>query len=326
MPTDLTPLDLLAAASRRWQIDLIRLRPDLALAGSPERTAWRSVVETADSRLFVLEKIPSPVYGRKRRIAETLQWLSDNGLQQIVTGLPDVDSETISLIHVGRWHGLWQLIPYVAGVNLDRPAYTLDGWRGEAAADFLIDLDNICKKHHAEPDHAFFSIADYCQDRFATLTDRHPDIAAVFRPFMDHLAVHFFPIHDQLPMGFCHGDFHPLNIIWGEQDIRVVIDWEFCGIKPEIYDLANLFGCLGIEDPRSLTGAFAGRLINRLRKANIFSIASWNALPDLMIAIRFAWLSEWLRKNDDPMIGLEADYMALLIKHRNKWILQGGER
>ena len=295
------------------------------MAGSPERTAWRSVVEAEDSRLFVLEKIPSRVYSRKRQAATTLQWLSDHGLHQIVTYLPGRDDETICLINTGMWHGLWQLYPYVRGIDLDRTAYALDGWRGEAAADFLIDLDSICRKHHAESNNAFFSIAVYCKNLFTTLTNRHPDIAAAYRPFMDHLEAHFFPIHDQLPMGFCHGDFHPLNIIWGEQDIRAVIDWEFYGIKPELFDLANLLGCLGIEDPHNLAGPFAGGLIQRLRDADIFSGASWNALPDLIVAIRFAWLSEWLRKNDAPMIGLEADYMALLIKHRDKWIHWGGE-
>jgi Ser/Thr protein kinase RdoA (MazF antagonist) len=182
---DLNPQDLLAAASLRWARNLVRLRPDLVLAGSPERTAWRSVVETEDGRLFVLEKIP------------------------------------------------------------------------------------------------------------------------------------FFPVHDRLPTGFCHGDFHPLNIIWGNTEIRAVIDWEFCGTKPETYDLANLLGCLGMEDPQSLDGPFAGQLIQRLRKAGIFSDTSWQALPDLMLAIRFAWLSEWLRKNDRPMIRLEADYMALLLDIRS---------
>lgn len=177
--------DLLSAASRRWGIRLARLRPDLALAGSPERTAWRSVVETDDGRLFVLEKIPTRVYGRKKRITETLQRLVGHGLKQTVAYLADFDAEAISLIHQGAWHGLWQLSAYVAGVDLRRPAYAMDGWRGEAAAAFLIQLDAI-----------------------------------------------------------------------------------------------------------------------------------GNRYPVLVLAIRFAWLSEWLRKNDRPMLGLEADYMALLVKSR----------
>ena len=316
----MSPTDLLVAASRRWGINLVRLRPDLALAGSPERTVWRSVTEANDGRLFVLEKIPSRVYARKRRIAATLHRLVDHGLQQVVAYLPDIDGEAIALINEGGWHGLWQLCPYVAGTPLKRPDYVMDEWRGNAAADFLIQFQNICNDHHFARDEAPFSVVTYCRNLFATIADCHPELTAAYRPFMDHLEAHCFPIHDQLPMGFCHGDFHPLNNIWGRQDIRAVIDWEFCGIKPEIYDLANLLGCLGMEDPRGLTGPFADRLIHRLRKANIFSDASWNALPDLMLAIRFAWLSEWLRKNDRPMIRLEADYMTLLLRHRSTLI------
>jgi homoserine kinase type II len=320
LPTELSTQHLLSAASGRWGLDLSHLRPDLTLAGSPERTVWRSVVEALDGHLFVLEKIPSNVYDRKRRIAATLQQLVDNGLQEIVSYLPDVDGEAISLINQGTWHGLWQLCPYVAGEDLNRPTYAFDGWRGDAAAAFLIQIDKICSIHTSDRSGESFSIAAYCRRLFTTLAERQPEIAAQYRSFMDHLEENFFPLHDRLPTGFCHGDFHPLNIIWGEQAIRAVIDWEFCGLKPEIYDLANLLGCLGIEDPRSLAGPFAMRLIFHLKKAGIFDQASWKAMPDLMLAIRFAWLSEWLRKNDRLMIRLEADYMALLLKQRTALI------
>ncbi len=316
MSVELNARSLLSAASRRWGIHLSHRRLDLALAGSPERSAWRSVVAADDGRLYVLEKIPSPVYQRKRRIAASLQRLVAHGLRQVVAYLPDIDGEAIVLIHEGTWHGLWQLSPFVAGVDLNRTTYGLDGWRGEAAAQFLMDLNRMPTDHHAETDGTPFSIVAYCRNLFARLVDRHPTIAATFRPFMNHLEAHSFPVHDRLPMDFCHGDYHPLNIIWGEKSIRAVIDWEFCGIKPEIYDLANLLGCLGMEDPRNLTGPFAERLIHCLRKAGIFSDASWQALPDLILAIRFAWLSEWLRKDDRPMIGLEADYMALLLSRQ----------
>jgi homoserine kinase type II len=35
-------------------------------------------------------------------------------------------------------------------------------------------------------------------------------------------------------------------------------------------------------------------------------------LIEFVIAIRFAWLSEWLRHEDREMIALETDYMNLL--------------
>ena len=294
----------------------VRLRGDLSLAGSPERTAWRSVVETSGGRLFVLEKIPSKDYGTKRRIAEMLQQLSDRGLQQVVAYRPDAGGEFIHLIN----HGLWQLCPYVGGVVLDRPAYAMDGWRGDAAADFLIRLIAAGRQTPMAFEPSSFSIPAYTRGLFTTLSTRNPEIADRYRPFMAHVEKSLFPVVERLPMGFCHGDVHPINIIWGDRSIRAVIDWEFCGIKPEIYDLANLLGCLGMEDPQSLDGPFVHRLINRLRKAGIFSDESWIALPDLIIAIRFAWLSEWMRKDDREMIQMEADYMALLLEHRPYWL------
>jgi homoserine kinase type II len=113
------------------------------------------------------------------------------------------------------------------------------------------------------------------------------------------------------------GTLHPINIIWGNRSIRAVIDWEFCGTKPEIYDLANLLGCLGVENPQSLDGPFVHQVIRRMRTIRRILWPELGALPDMMLAIRFAWLSEWLRKDDLPMIRLEADYMALLLEHRS---------
>ncbi len=66
----------------------------------------------------------------------------------------------------------------------------------------------------------------------------------------DEFRLSFFTGENSI--SFCHGDLHPLNVIWGEKSIRAVIDWEFSGIKPEIYDLANMLGCLGMEDPANL--------------------------------------------------------------------------
>lgn len=313
MQLQLNENDLLAAISRQWEMSVVRLRPDLPLAGSPERTAWRSVVETAGRQLFVLERIPSKIYGRKRRIAGTLQQLSDAGLGQVAAYLPDAGGEFIPLIG----HGLWQLCPYVGGVVLDRPAYVMDGWRGDATAEFLIRLHAICSENSAAFETPPFSIIAYNRDLFAALSQRQPKVADHYRPFMDHLEKQLGPVHDRLRTCFCHGDTHPINIIWGNRSIRAVIDWEFCGTKPEIYDLANLLGCLGVENPQSLDGPFVHEVIRRMKQSGVFSGRSWAALPDMMLAIRFAWLSEWLRKDDLPMIRLEADYMALLLEHRS---------
>ena len=301
--------DLLADISRQWGLELVRWREDLPLAGSPERTSWRCVAEGKDGRLYVLEKIASRVYDRKRRILSTIRQLDAFGLRPLAPYLPDNTGETIPLID----HGLWQLCPYVAGIDLDRPAYAMEKWRGDATAEFLIRLNEIFSQQCLTLSPPVFSLSDYIRDLFTVLSKSEPATATRYRPFLDHLERNLFPTMEKMPLGFCHGDYHPLNIIWGRRTIRAVIDWEFCGVKTEAYDVANLIGCLGMEDPRSLSGPFVSRLVHRLRDSGIYAEESWKALPDLMLAIRFAWLSEWMRKNDRPMIQLEADYMSLLL-------------
>ena len=106
------------------------------------------------------------------------------------------------------------------------------------------------------------------------------------------------------------------QLIWGSHQIKAVIDWEFCGFKPEIYDVCNMIGCLGMEHPSSLKGELVMDFISMLREQSTISELSWRLLVDFIVALRFAWLSEWLRKEDEEMINLELDYMNLLIENK----------
>jgi homoserine kinase type II len=146
----------------------------------------------------------------------------------------------------------------------------------------------------------------------------NPDTAEELRPVFSFLESRFMKNHDQLETAFCHGDFHPVNVIWGDADIEAVIDWEFCGVKPAIYDAANLLGCLGIEAPESLTGPFALAFIRRLKDSGLFSEFSWQSLLPFIVAIRFAWLAEWLRKKDTEMIEMELVYMKILVNNETQ--------
>ena len=119
-----------------------------------------------------------------------------------------------------------------------------------------------------------------------------------------------------MPVAFCHGDLHPLNVIWGPGDIRAVIDWEFCGLKPAVYDLANLIGCVGIEEPQALGGMLVHTAITRLMDEGALDENCWAHLPPFVVAVRLAWLSEWLRQRDGGMIELEHRYLRLLIDHQ----------
>jgi len=140
---------------------------------------------------------------------------------------------------------------------------------------------------------------------------------------LKYLKESFFEISSQLPVSFCHGDFHVLNIIWDERDLKRVIDWEFCGFKPELYDVANMVGCLGIEEPNCLVGPLIKMFIRSVRAESGETFAcesSWKYLHELIVANRFAWLSEWLRKGDQEMVDLELTYLRLLIDYREEII------
>jgi homoserine kinase type II len=78
-----------------------------------------------------------------------------------------------------------------------------------------------------------------------------------------------------------------------------------------------LIGCIGVEYPQSLTGELVKSFIADIKAAGIISKTSWKYLVEFIAALRFAWLSEWLRQKDTEMIALELDYMRLLIKNKN---------
>jgi homoserine kinase type II len=209
----------------------------------------------------------------------------------------------------------WQASRFVPGTTLHRPGYVFDKWRGEAMAAFLIHLHkrsrNLPKPLLTPP----FSILAYIDTLKHQIRDRETKLFESLTPVLGYIENHLAPVHDTLPTAFCHGDFHPLNLIWAESHIKAVIDWEFSGTKPEGYDAATLIGCIGMETPEALTGPLVTAFVERLKAAAILSEKGWLALPALTIAIRFGWLAEWLRNRDTEMIELELVYMNLLMHH-----------
>ena len=130
--------------------------------------------------------------------------------------------------------------------------------------------------------------------------------------------------HENLPVRFCHGDYHPLNVIWSIKGINAVIDWEFLGYKPEIYDIAMIIGCLGMEKPQSLTGDLVFEFVKHLKESGLITEKSWASLFEFVLALRFAWLSDWLKRSDHEMIDLETVYIKLLLNNRKIFIRSWG--
>jgi homoserine kinase type II len=296
-----------------WGVDLKNIREDINITGSPERTDFRVVIEDSKNNLFVLENISKNLFERKKLIAESLSFLNDKDLNTT----PYLKSKNNIFIELFA-DKYWQLIPFVKGISLDRPSYLFDSWRGEVAANFLINLKEKSQNISGFKKDNTFSLANYVHELTNSIKTHNKDIYKKITPIIDYLNNNFFTIHDQLPIAICHGDYHSLNIIWGDKKIETVIDWEFLGYKTEGYDVANMVGCLGIEDPIALIDGSTKDFIKRLKDNNFLTDKSWENLVDMVIALRFAWLSEWLRKDDLEMINLEINYMNLLINSKNK--------
>jgi len=297
-----------AEAARQWNLAVRRVRRDLQIAGSPDRCELRLVIECDAGRLYVLESLFEADAGHKLEIIACLNFFSEKGMTAIVPYLPSENGKYI----VNSGGRLWQLSPFVGGVPLARPQYVWDGWRGEVMADFLIQQNALSRDIPYLKTLSVFSITDYIQKLITQIQAHAPHVLTGIGPVLRFIEKRFMKAHDRLPVSFCHGDFHPLNVIWSPDGIHAVIDWEFLGIKPQLYDAANLIGCIGIEDPNALLGNLVRRFILGLKQSQWISSAGWDVLIEFVIAIRFAWLSEWLRHEDLEMIALETDYMNLL--------------
>jgi homoserine kinase type II len=297
---------------RAWGLELGRVREDVPIAGSPDRCEFRTVVEDAGAKLFILESVRAADVERKKGIARTLASLAGRGLSAVRPYVPTGEDEYLAF----RNSAFWLLSPYIEGVPLARPEYAFEDWRGPALAGFLTDLRDRARGVQLFESAPSFSIVPFIRDLARTVERREPLLYLRVRPALVHLEQDFMAAHDRFPVRFCHGDYHPLNVIWSEKGIRAVIDWEFLGFRPELFDAAMMIGCLGMEDPQSLTGDLVLSFIERLKASGAAAAPSWAHLFDLVLALRFAWLADWLKRSDAEMIELEAVYIKLLLDNR----------
>ena len=296
----------------RYGLRFGRTREDLFMAGSPERCEYRVVVQDGERRLYLVEQLARETLPRKRLIAQTLAHLDEEGLAGVV---PYLRNEAGAFV-TSYGPTFWQLRPYVTGEPLPRPGWVRHAWRGRTLARFLVNLRTTSAAIPYHDGQDSFSIVEYINELMVSIETNRPGLSERLELVLAYLRRELFAIHGTLPAAFCHGDFHPVNVIWAKHGIAAVIDWEFCGLKPDLYDVANLLGCVGIEEPAALTGALVNELIPVVRDVGIISSESWPHLLPYMVALRFAWMSEWLRRSDEKMIELELVYMGLLMDRR----------
>ena len=134
-----------------------------------------------------------------------------------------------------------------------------------------------------------------------------------------------FPYLKYLNKWFCHGDFHPGNLLWKDRKLNAVIDWEGSCYREELFDLAYFMGCVGMDDPANLQSPWAeSLLLGFVRNANPTKLG-FLLLPELVLATRVAWLSTWLSHEEDLVIAeQEIAFIKILMEEldnlRSVWL------
>lgn len=284
--------------------------PQLFPAGSPERTVQRAVLGGDDGRRWVVEGSAMQKMAARQCQAETLQELSRRGVPHLLPWQKTSGGDW------GRvWGGLyWQMRRWADSLELPRDAYGRQAWRGEAAAAFLTALRRAGEVPPAVSRQPF-ALFPYIDRLLLLIRADQPALHADLLPLRRELEP-FRRATAELPAGFCHGDFHPGNLLWGEQTVLAVIDWEFMGYKPEGYDAANFLGCAGMDEPEFLTGALSAGFLRGLHQGGVLSPASWEWLPEMLAALRFAWMREWWWKKLPKMMVQELDFIWLILDNR----------
>lgn len=298
---------------KNWDINFFDINTDVSFYGSPERSDLRLAITDNKNNIFVLEKIKGEIKLKKEIIARKVFELKKNNPNLKIN--PYLLNKTNKFV-VDFENDIWLLSNFIENKKLNREKYLDEVWRGKVMADFIIEL-NKASTFFKLDNEEIFSLPKYIEKIKKDMEIFHPQEKEKLNNIFNYLEKNFFPVYPNLTINFCHGDFHPVNILWGEDEIKSVIDWEFCGFKPEMYDVANMIGCLGMEDPQTLKKEISKLFIKKIKNANIFQNISWNYFFDLVLAIRFSWLAEWLRKNDEEMIKLEIIYMHLLLDNKD---------
>lgn len=292
-----------------WDIDSDQIRSDIFIPGSSERCVQRYVVEDGAGEFWVLERLFPRQHEQRERIGRALAVLREADMP-VLYYQPGPGGDHV--VQVNGYH--WQLAPYVPGDTLPQPDFVDHPERGEALADFLIGLRTQgaqIREFDQEPD---FDLPGYAGELMEAIKPRNPELWQALVPIREALAP-FFEAWNELPRCLCHGDFHPLNVIWKGRGVAAVIDWEFAGQRPVLYDVANCLGCVGIEDPQALGNGLAPAMLKKMHEAGALDRVSFDLLPHLLLGLRFAWMSEWLRRKDVEMQELELEYMNLLVRN-----------
>ncbi|MFP4520693.1 MAG: phosphotransferase [Fibrobacterota bacterium] len=255
---------------------------------------------------FLLEKIRPEEAEYKEDTARIMSSLKNMGLDRIHPYCEFGEKD-----HVFKTsEGFFQIRPFAEGSPPERPAFIHDLEKARNSSAFLNELYALKNAPEAAAKRVFIFSA-FLKGFREKLQTNSPELLSETKTELDFVLKIIPDAEKASPAVFCHGDFHPLNIVWKGDEISSVIDWEFCGYKHPLFDAAHFIGCCGFENPEFLFSPFVKSF-----SANLAFPQDMKAkIPEIILAGRFLWLSYWLALRDEDLISLEKEYISLLFKN-----------
>ena len=305
-----------------WKIEEARLLEGAGFLNEHSNKKFRKIFEDNEGEKYLLESISAEKIVEEEERCRYLELVAQGGSElKIISYLKNSNDnyfEKYEDFFVG-------VVKFVDGVAIDQFKYLDECWRAVVAANFLIDLSEASSKTSTK-NIALFSLKNFINDFVIKMekynNKEYLEVQSIFK----YLEKDFFLKYDDLPKSFCHGDFHIFNMIWNNKKLLAVIDWEFSSYCVEFYDAAFFVGCLGMENPAYLKKNIVLKFIKKLQESKKYKEESWKYFFDLFLAIRFLWLAQWLKFNNQEMIWLEIDYLNLIFNNKEeilkKWNLK----
>jgi len=274
------------------------------------------VLENWDMKTTKVEELKAP----RNPFSRSREWIVDNEyLLKYTKFRPkplDLPKEIPHVKFIGKTvekDGFYQLFPFIE-------AKAIDYKKTETAEQ----LGNIIGH-----------ISSIKSKGYKPISEKIDNIKCCVKPSVDFdrayamLENRLFPYLPYMELRFSHGDFHPANILMQNSKVEAVIDWEVAGMREELYDLAFLLGCMGMDHPNNLKGGFAKKLIQTVRSYKPTKLVV-SLLPEMMLATRLAWLFIWQQRDEDIKIEeQEQEYIRIIMDNlddlRRLWLGFAGE-
>lgn len=282
---------------------------DADIYGAPSRMAGRAVVLDKKGDRYLIEKHHFWNLEKKQEISENIDIIHNSGFLSCTPYLKNRDGKSVCEYK----DRAWMVQPFIENDILKRPDYLDDGIKGKNAAAALLKLYKVTANKKMNDIIESFSLSTHTENMISKIKSSYPEIHNEIKDVVIIIEQLFNRSIKDSRLIFCHGDYHPLNILWRGGEIISVIDWEFSGYRPALTDVANIIGCAGFENISAFDRDFVKEFMNAIENSGFFSDSELNSLMLFVLAFRFSgWLNEWINDYDSEMINREINYLKIL--------------